>query len=135
MQAEGDGEKPREERCGFAWPELSKKAWGGIIFLAFLVIISCVAYLWLGPQALLRVSLRLLVPRKPGWHHALFLGLSIAILMVVPLPIAWFVLLIPGMLFGFWIGLLIILPSLFVGIVVASVVGRFFLTGTHPRVD
>jgi len=127
MQAEGDGEKPREERCGFAWPELSKKAWGGIIFLAFLVIISCVAYLWLGPQALLRVSLRLLVPRKPGWHHALFLGLSIAILMVVPLPIAWFVLLIPGMLFGFWIGLLIILPSLFVGIVVASVVGRFFL--------
>lgn len=128
MQAEDESEKPRqEERCGLTWPTLSKKAWGGIIFLAFLLIILCVGYLWLGPQTLLRLALQLLVPRKPGWHHALFLGVSIAVLMVVPLPIAWFVLLIPGMLFGFWIGMLIIFPSLFVGIVVACILGRFFL--------
>jgi len=127
IQAEVDDEKQRHERCGLRWPKLSKKAWGGIIFLAIFAIVLCVAYIWVGPQALLRLSLQLLVPRKPGLHHALWLGVSIAILMVVPIPIAWFIMLIPGMLFGFWLGMLIIFPSLFVGIAVACVVGRFFL--------
>lgn len=90
------------------------------IFVCLLILIF-----WLGPSTVIRWILQHIVPDEPDWRYALLLGVLIALIMVIPLPVVFIVVLVPGMVFGFWIAVLILFVAKSTGVTVAYLVGRW----------
>mmetsp|Transcript_44545 Transcript_44545/g.123368 ORF Transcript_44545/g.123368 Transcript_44545/m.123368 type:complete len:277 (+) Transcript_44545:194-1024(+) len=92
-----------------------------VLFLAFVLFV----FWWLGPSKILQLVLQHVVPERPGWMHAFVIGSIVAILMAIPFPILFIVMMVPGMMFGFWIGALILFIALLVGTTITFLLGRW----------
>mmetsp|Transcript_15219 Transcript_15219/g.32815 ORF Transcript_15219/g.32815 Transcript_15219/m.32815 type:complete len:278 (+) Transcript_15219:151-984(+) len=96
-----------------------------VFALAFTALL--LSALFIGPVTLLQTVLDTFVPANPGFVHGLAIGAFLAFLMVVPIPIVFLTILIPGMIFGFKIGYLIVFCGLAVGSSLAFTLGRWVL--------
>lgn len=112
-------------------------------FAGGIVVILIVSYV-IGPVTLMELVLGTVVPQNPGWITAMILGSLVATLMIVPVPLVLMVLPIPGMIFGFWKGYLVVFCGVFIGSTVAFAVGqnvlqdpirRFVAKGKYERLE
>mmetsp|Transcript_81904 Transcript_81904/g.208155 ORF Transcript_81904/g.208155 Transcript_81904/m.208155 type:complete len:274 (+) Transcript_81904:94-915(+) len=116
---EVSNEKSQREQCCLADPLTSTYVFAcvflGILITAFLM----------EPSNLLQIVLLYIVPDKPDCKYAILIGAGIAVLMMVPVPLIFMILLVPGMVFGFEIGMVILLCGLLVGVSTAFCIGRW----------
>lgn len=89
-------------------------------FVCLLILIF-----WLGPNRVIQWILQHIVPDEPDWRYALLLGVLIALIMVIPLPVVFIIIFVPGMVFGFWTAVLILLVAMSIGVTLAYHVGRW----------
>lgn len=102
------------------------------VFLGCAVTVLLISY-WIGPVKVMEMVFDHLVPKDTGLGYALVLVCLIAILMVVPVPIALIVLVIPGIVYGFWMGYLIVFVSLLIGVTIAYIIGQSLLQEQFRR--
>jgi len=120
-QAEEDVDEKNRSRCILSSPT----GMGLAVFVAVMFVFIALV-LWVGPDRALRAVVEFLVPAKPSVIHAIVMAVCIVVCAVLPLPILFLFLLVPGLVFGFWLGVLIIFPSLLAGACVSFLIGRYF---------
>jgi len=111
--------KSQREQCWLADPLTSAYVLAGL-FLGMLIISFLI-----GPSRLLQIVLLYIVPDKPDWKYAILICAGVAVLMVVPIPIIFMIMFVPGMVFGFGIGMVILFCGLLVGVSTAFCIGRW----------
>lgn len=115
------GDSKNRECCfaQFARPDIILLISWAIVFLT--IVIVCIVF---GPSRVLEACLAFLVPKNPGWEHAVILAVSIAVLMVFPFPVVFIFMLLAGLNYGFWYGFWIILIPQAIGLCFAFILGR-----------
>eukprot|EP00928_Gymnodinium_smaydae_P012918 TRINITY_DN14718_c0_g1_i1.p1 TRINITY_DN14718_c0_g1~~TRINITY_DN14718_c0_g1_i1.p1 ORF type:complete len:280 (-),score=27.28 TRINITY_DN14718_c0_g1_i1:173-1012(-) len=100
--------------------------------------------IWFAPSKIMQMILQQIVPEKPDWRYGFLVGGVIAFLMIIPIPIVVPIMFVPGMVFGFQLGVLIVFPAMFLGVTVSFILGRWafqepirewIASGDYPNVQ
>jgi len=94
-------------------------------FMLFTLIGILIITFWIGPEVVLRWILSW-IPPDPHMGHAVALSLAIIVCLVFLIPLWPPLLIVTGMVFGFWMGFLICYVSIVIGSVLSFVIGRTF---------
>lgn len=95
----------------------------------FLFVLVCV----LGPVEFLTMAIDVLVPEEPGLGFSCALVGVIAGGQIVALPGVYIVCFLPGLVFGFWRGMLITFCGMLLGVAIVLALGRVALAETFRK--
>eukprot|EP00929_Paragymnodinium_shiwhaense_P124000 TRINITY_DN9872_c0_g1_i1.p1 TRINITY_DN9872_c0_g1~~TRINITY_DN9872_c0_g1_i1.p1 ORF type:complete len:279 (-),score=43.19 TRINITY_DN9872_c0_g1_i1:117-953(-) len=95
-------------------------------FLVLTFVCGIVVFVWIGPLGVLRWLLSFM-PENPGLWHAVILGGLIVFFIVILIPLWPPLMIVTGMVFGFWNGLCICTISMILGALLSFLLGRTLL--------
>lgn len=100
-----------------------------VFFMVNMVILLTVCCIWYGPQKVMRTTLLYFLPPNPDpWHvWTIWFAIVGLIVMAIPeSPIIHFLMALPSMLVGFWIGTLVAATAEWFGKILCFTIGRSF---------